>query len=201
MDRRKFLAKMTLGSAFAWVTSKASLSAQQLPPAYANAVPVVAGPAGAGLSPADLSELFTINANASPEDVANTYPQSVASGDPNPNGALIWTRVNPAIPIGPGVNAIAWQVASDPAFGSLKAKGKLADAFTFDSFDHLMTLREGVTDRIALYNDGIGRMGMGVFGGGADIQLSGLFSGPASSAESMATDLSTTPTPLDSSMY
>lgn len=79
----------------------------------------------------------------------------------------------------------AWREAA--RLGSLKAKRKLANAFTFDSFDHLMTLREGITVRIALYNDGIGRMGVGVFGANdADIELSGLFSGPASSAGNAA---------------
>ncbi|WP_189434961.1 sel1 repeat family protein, partial [Mesorhizobium sp. M1E.F.Ca.ET.041.01.1.1] len=78
----------------------------------------------------------------------------------------------------------AWREAA--RLGSLKARGKLADAFTFDSFDRLMTLREGITNRIALYNDGIGRMGAGVFGGDAGIELSGLFSGPASSAGTAA---------------
>ncbi|RWD64843.1 hypothetical protein [Mesorhizobium sp.] len=79
----------------------------------------------------------------------------------------------------------AWREAA--RLGSLKAKSKLANAFTFDSFDHLMTLREGITDRIALYNDGIGRMGVGVFGANdADMELSGLFSGPASSAGTVA---------------
>ncbi|RWM13866.1 MAG: sel1 repeat family protein [Mesorhizobium sp.] len=79
----------------------------------------------------------------------------------------------------------AWREAA--RLGSLTAKSKLANAFTFDSFDHLMTLREGITDRIALYNDGIGRMGAGVFGANdADMELSGLFSGPASSAGAAA---------------
>ncbi|MEZ2329515.1 tetratricopeptide repeat protein [Mesorhizobium sp. RCC_202] len=79
----------------------------------------------------------------------------------------------------------AWREAA--RLGSLKAKRKLADAFTFDSFDHLMTLREGITDRIALYNDGFGRMGAGVLGdSAASIELSGLFSGPASSAGTAA---------------
>ncbi|MDX8531438.1 hypothetical protein RFM41_03635 [Mesorhizobium sp. VK25A] len=79
----------------------------------------------------------------------------------------------------------AWREAA--RLGSLKAKDKIASAFPFDSFDHLMTLREGITDRIALYNDGIGRMGIGVFGGdAASIELSGLFSGPASSAGTAA---------------
>ncbi|TPN79529.1 sel1 repeat family protein [Mesorhizobium sp. CU2] len=79
----------------------------------------------------------------------------------------------------------AWREAA--RLGSLKAKDKLASAFTFDSFDHLMTLREGITDRIALYNDGIGRMGLGVFGNdAASMELAGLFSGPASSAGTAA---------------
>ncbi|TPI69129.1 sel1 repeat family protein [Mesorhizobium sp. B3-1-3] len=79
----------------------------------------------------------------------------------------------------------AWREAARR--GSLKAKSKLANAFTFDSFDHLITLREGITDRIALYNDGIGRMGAGVLGNdAASIELSGLFSGPASSAGTAA---------------
>lgn len=79
----------------------------------------------------------------------------------------------------------AWREAA--RLGSLKARDKLANAFTFDSFDHLMTLREGITDRIALYNDGIGRLGLGVFGSdAASMELSGLFSGPASSAGTAA---------------
>ncbi len=78
----------------------------------------------------------------------------------------------------------AWREAA--RLGSLKAKDKIASAFPFDSFDHLMTLREGITDRIALYNDGIGRMGVGVFGNDASMELGGLFSGPASSAGTAA---------------
>ncbi|MDX8439961.1 tetratricopeptide repeat protein [Mesorhizobium australafricanum] len=78
----------------------------------------------------------------------------------------------------------AWREAA--RLGSLKAKSKLANAFTFDSFDHLVTLREGITDRIALYNNGIGRMGAGVFGNDAGMELSGLFSGPASNAGTAA---------------
>lgn len=78
----------------------------------------------------------------------------------------------------------AWREAA--RLGSLKAKDKIASAFPFDSFDHLMTLREGITDRIALYNDGVGRMGVGVFGNDASMELSGLFSGPASNAGTAA---------------
>ena len=45
-----------------------------------------------------------------------------------------------------------WREAA--RLGSLEAREKIARAFTFDTFDKLMTLREGVTERIALYNNG-----------------------------------------------
>ena len=48
----------------------------------------------------------------------------------------------------------AWREAARR--GSLEAKAKLARAFIFDFSDRLLTLREGVTGRIALYIDGVG---------------------------------------------
>ena len=79
----------------------------------------------------------------------------------------------------------AWREAA--RLGSLEAKEKLADAFPFDSFDRLMTLREGVTERIALYNDGVGRMGVGILGDdAAKVALGSLFSGQSSAAGTAA---------------
>lgn len=79
----------------------------------------------------------------------------------------------------------AWREAA--RLGSLEVKEKLADAFPFDSFDRLMTLREGVTERIALYNDGVGRMGAGILGDdAAKVELGSLFSGQASVARTAA---------------
>ena len=69
----------------------------------------------------------------------------------------------------------AWREAAK--HGSLEARQKLASAFPFDSFDKLLTLREGITEPIALYNDGIGRT-INVLGiNGASIAFSGMFSG------------------------
>jgi TPR repeat protein/peptidoglycan hydrolase-like protein with peptidoglycan-binding domain len=45
-----------------------------------------------------------------------------------------------------------WRAAA--RLGSLAATEKLVDAFGFDSFDKLMTLREGITAKVALYNNG-----------------------------------------------
>lgn len=77
----------------------------------------------------------------------------------------------------------AWRRAA--ALGSLKAKSKIARAFTFDSFDRLMTLEEGITWRIALYNNGFGRSFDGLGLGGdtaAEMEFMGLFMGRAMEA-------------------
>lgn len=66
-----------------------------------------------------------------------------------------------------------WREAA--RLGSLAATEKLADAFTFDSFDKLMTLREGITAKVALYNNGPEPDAM--FGGMATSAFMGTFMG------------------------
>jgi TPR repeat protein len=79
----------------------------------------------------------------------------------------------------------AWRLAAQK--GSLKARQNLANAFTFDTFDKLLTLQEGVTGRIVLYNNGIGRRLDGLGGGDmAQIEFVGLFDGRAMEAGSDA---------------
>lgn len=81
----------------------------------------------------------------------------------------------------------AWRRAAK--LGSLKAKSKIARAFTFDTFDRLMTLEEGVTWRIALYNNGYGRSFVGMGPGAADLGAQmdlDVFSGRAMEAGSDA---------------
>jgi TPR repeat protein len=77
----------------------------------------------------------------------------------------------------------AWRRAAE--LGSLKAKSKISRGFVFDTFDRLMTLEEGVTWRIALYNNGYGRSfsGLGIGGDeiGAQMDLD-VFSGRAMEA-------------------
>jgi TPR repeat protein len=63
----------------------------------------------------------------------------------------------------------AWRLAAEK--GSLVARSKLADAFTFDSFDRLMTLEEGVTGKLVLYFNGYGRR-LGGLGIGGDTMVS-----------------------------
>lgn len=58
----------------------------------------------------------------------STFQHGVASGDPLPDGILLWTRVTPTADSVPGSGAgpqvgVDWQVAADPAFGALVATG------------------------------------------------------------------------------
>jgi alkaline phosphatase D len=59
------------------------------------------------------------------------FAHGVASGDPLPDGVLLWTRVTPtadATPgsgVGPAVE-VTWEVATDPAFAALVGSGTVA---------------------------------------------------------------------------
>ena len=61
---------------------------------------------------------------------APAFPHGVASGDPLPDGILLWTRVTPtteAVPgsgLGPDTE-VAWTVARDKAFTNIVAKGSV----------------------------------------------------------------------------
>ncbi len=89
MDRRGFLGGMAAG-AVGWVAGIPGKSSALAAQAYAHPVPFV--PAAASATD---RALFAVNAARTALEAAATYPQSVASGDPNPNGAVIWTRVAP----------------------------------------------------------------------------------------------------------
>src|SRR5262249_37876521 len=62
--------------------------------------------------------------------------------------------------------------------GSLEARDELASAFNFDFFERLATLREGMTERIALYNNGDAANGL--IGGMATMEVGQAFSGSRS---------------------
>ena len=61
--------------------------------------------------------------------VFNSYPfpLGVASGDPQPDGVVLWTRLAPKPLEGGGMPSarvdVAWEVASDPDFDSIEQKG------------------------------------------------------------------------------
>ncbi len=110
MDRRGFLGGMAAG-AVGWVAGIPGKSSALAAQAYAHPVPFV--PAAASATD---RALFAVNAARTALEAAATYPQSVASGDPNPNGAVIWTRVAPQALQKAQTNTVAWQVATTPDF-------------------------------------------------------------------------------------
>ncbi|MFY1631831.1 alkaline phosphatase D family protein [Solwaraspora sp. WMMB335] len=60
-----------------------------------------------------------------------TFRHGVASGDPTPDGILLWTRVTPSEDALPGSGAgpdvtVTWQVASDPEFTTVIDAGAVA---------------------------------------------------------------------------
>ncbi|MGW7347298.1 alkaline phosphatase D family protein [Streptomyces sp. NPDC054854] len=85
---------------------------------------VLAAAATAALAP--ITALGAPAAHAA--EAAPTFPHGVASGDPLPDGVLLWTRVTPtpeAVPgsgLGPAT-AVGWEVAEDKAFSRVVAAG------------------------------------------------------------------------------
>lgn len=86
-------------------------------------MPLVATSTEAGLSQADLAAIFTVNAEATASEQSSVFPQSVASGDPQPSGIVLWTRVAPAIQGNTNASRIGWQIAADSAFASVLSEG------------------------------------------------------------------------------
>ncbi|HEX2577198.1 MAG TPA: alkaline phosphatase D family protein [Aquihabitans sp.] len=78
-----------------------------------------AGGAAAALHPRWI-DLEAAAAAATPIDPA--FPHGIASGDPRPDGSVIWTRVDPAADPGAGV-PVTWEVAADASFATILASG------------------------------------------------------------------------------
>jgi alkaline phosphatase D len=109
MERRNFLTGLAAGTV-GWIAGGRIAGSTNVAQVYAAPVPFIASAEAA--TPASL---FTVDTTATAESVRGTYPQSVAAGDPNPHGAVIWTRVAPqALKNGA---TVAWQVADASDFG------------------------------------------------------------------------------------
>ena len=109
MQRRGFITGLAAG-AVGWVAGGRTAVTTSASQAYANPVPFVAS--AEATTP---SAIFAVDAAATAANARATFPQSVAAGDPNPHGAVIWTRVAPSAVA--GGNTVAWQVANAPDFG------------------------------------------------------------------------------------
>jgi alkaline phosphatase D len=76
---------------------------------------------------------------------AETFPQSVASGDPTPTGVVCWTRVDPDAhdPSSP----LALQVAADEGFDDIVVQGVITDQDAVTAHDHTVKVDlDGVLD-------------------------------------------------------
>lgn len=73
------------------------------------------------------------------------FQHGIASGDPLPDGVLLWTRVTPTPESQPGSGAgpdvtVSWQVAADPDFTTLAAQG---ESGTGAALDHTVKVAAG----------------------------------------------------------
>ncbi len=113
MQRRVFLAAFA-GGTVGWAISGA-LPDPAIAQAYPNPVPFVPDPGAVGLSGRP-NALFAPHAARTASRQAATYPQSVASGDPNPHGVVLWTRIDPATVEGVLSELVGWQVTLQADF-------------------------------------------------------------------------------------
>ncbi len=107
----------------AWLGMQAMSAQTPSESPYANGVAFVPGPGDAGVSAAEVEALFSVNPSVNTEAQAQIFPQSVASGDPSPNGIVLWTRVDPSAQGGNLSNQIAWQIAAVPDFAAVLIQG------------------------------------------------------------------------------
>ncbi|MCU1496463.1 MAG: hypothetical protein JWM47_416 [Acidimicrobiales bacterium] len=86
--------------------------------------------ASAALAPRWFPLRSTAAAAGSAPTVDPAYPHGIASGDPRPDGTVIWTRVDPGADTGSGVE-VTWEVAATDTFADvLRAGTATADATT-----------------------------------------------------------------------
>ena len=70
------------------------------------------------LGMAHAQDLFAVTSS---RPTAEVFPQSVASGDPQPDGMVLWTRVAPAVP--GGTVTVAYEIAADETFTAPVLRG------------------------------------------------------------------------------
>ncbi len=119
MDRRLFVKATSAAGALAWLAPR-YLSAQTpaVSDSYLGSVPFILDPSLTGLSDIDRDTLFQVSSSPGPAAQAALFPQSVASGDPRPDGIVLWTRVETTLQQSPANDMLAWQISSDATFAS-----------------------------------------------------------------------------------
>ncbi|MDH6465497.1 alkaline phosphatase D [Micromonospora sp. A200] len=92
--------------------------------------------AGASAGTAVLAGATLAGAGAA-HAAGDVFLHGVASGDPLPDGILLWTRITPTLDATPGSGVgpdveVTWQVATDPDFVTVTAQGQLTTGTTRD---------------------------------------------------------------------
>lgn len=88
-----------------------------------------------GGEPAKVGPIY----DTDPAKQLQTFPQSIASGDPKPDSVILWTRALPASGTGPVT--VKYEIATDKLFGYMVATG---DVTADENADH--TVRVKVTE-------------------------------------------------------
>ncbi|WP_158615353.1 alkaline phosphatase [Acidipila sp. EB88] len=67
-------------------------------------------------SPFQDAAFFAVDSARTAAEQSATFPQSVASGDPQPHGIVLWCRVDPTRQGGENPSLVAWQISRDATF-------------------------------------------------------------------------------------
>ncbi len=118
VNRRWFVKGAAVAGALAWVSGSRALKGQTAAGGYAHGVPFVVDPTVTGLTSTEMAEVFVVDAARTAQLQAVVYPQSVASGDPQTNGIVLWTRIDPTQQGGVTAGQVGWQIASAADFSA-----------------------------------------------------------------------------------
>jgi alkaline phosphatase D len=113
MERREF-AKLLAAGTVGWLVGARAATADSTASYYPNPVPFVGELDG--IDADHVRGLFEVNAARTAALQSATYPQSVASGDPQPHGIVLWTRVPAPQLTAECGTVIAWQIATSADF-------------------------------------------------------------------------------------
>lgn len=120
INRRNFLQQLMATGSIAWLASSDAFS-ETIMGSYASPVPFTQNPFNQHTPGALDRNLFEINPNKDPYSV---FSLSVASGDPQEHGIILWTRIAPQTFAGANI-PVAYQIARQASFtpGSVVVEG------------------------------------------------------------------------------
>lgn len=149
MNRRTFVRSLAGSSAVGWIAAEIIAAPSTSASPYPNPVPLVQSAAAAGMEPADVTALFNIDPAYTPEQQAQIFPQSVASGDPSVAGIVLWTRLDPNFQS--AGNQLAWQIAADPGMTSILVQGTTTLSSSNDNTVKLPITATGILQPYTTY--------------------------------------------------